>query len=491
MPLRVTQTAITNRTQLNFQISQSRLDKLTQQLSTGRRLLRPSDDPSASARIDTFRAEDLRFDTHLQTIADSSGILERSVVELQSASDIMTRASEIALEAQNGTTFDETRATFVREVESLLGDLEAVANGRLADGRYLFSGTASDTAPFTVQNLNSGQRYSYNGADQDSLALVDVADTTPTLISGERAFQSRARGATVLLPVVANRETGAAAGSGTDSATGFGSLVVQHTLTTYDAGAGSGIAAGTSSAADDTVLGPAGTHTVTINDTSGTGTTGTISLNGGPAVIWNNGDTNLRVDDENGHSVFVDTTGITAGFAGSVDITGDGQLSTDNGTTFTAIDFTSANQVVTNSETGEVTFIDSTGINRAGVEQVDYQGTYDAFQVLVALRDDLQNTTTRGDLFTANIQRRLVEIERVQSHTLEVMGDQAFHAERLSSLETRIQSLQFAVQDEVIGLEQVDFAEAIVSMQSEENIFQIGLAMAGRVNNLSLLDFLG
>ena len=59
----------------------------------------------------------------------------------------------------------------------------------------------------------------------------------------------------------------AAAGTDTDSATGQAVLTISHTATTF--AAGSGVQAGTSSPGGDTILGPAGAHTLTIIDTSG------------------------------------------------------------------------------------------------------------------------------------------------------------------------------------------------------------------------------
>src|SRR5690606_13494775 len=132
-------------------------------------------------------------------------------------------------------------------------------------------------------------------------------------------FQPIARGKTLFLG-----GTGAAPGTGTDSALGRGTLIVSHTSTTYTAG--SGVAAGTSSADGDTIIGPAGAHILTIEDTSGTGAFGTVSLNGGPPVSFTNGDTNLKVIGPLDEVVYLDTTAITAGFSGDVEITADGTL---------------------------------------------------------------------------------------------------------------------------------------------------------------------
>jgi len=63
----------------------------------------------------------------------------------------------------------------------------------------------------------------------------------------------------------------------------------------------------------------------------------------------------------------------------------------DGGATSVPINF-SSNQVVTNGTTGAVTNVDSTNIRSTGTDNLNYTGTFDAFQSLIALRDDLRNT---------------------------------------------------------------------------------------------------
>src|SRR5262249_39694406 len=137
------------------------------------------------------------------------------------------------------------------------------------------------------------------------------------LYSGQAVFGATNRGATTVIGT-----TGAKAGSGTDTATANTQLLVSHTLTTF--ASGSGVAAGTSSAAGDTIIGASGTHKLTINDTSGNGSAGTISLNGGPPVSYDSSQTNLKVQGPNGEVVYLDTTAMTPGFNGTIDMTATG-----------------------------------------------------------------------------------------------------------------------------------------------------------------------
>ena len=83
--------------------------------------------------------------------------------------------------------------------------------------------------------------------------LISPQHTVDTYYSGAQDFQTRERQTTVY-----TGNTGAVAGTGTDTAIGQGTLQVRHTSTTF--AAGSGVQTGVSSAASDTILGAAGAH---------------------------------------------------------------------------------------------------------------------------------------------------------------------------------------------------------------------------------------
>ena len=131
--------------------------------------------------------------------------------------------------------------------------------------------TASDAQGHTTQVV-------YNGSAQRASSPIGETQTVATFYTGSEVFQSQQRG-----PTVITGTTGAAAGSGTDSATGQGALVVAHTSTTY--AVGSGVQPGASSATGDTILGPIGAHTDReIRLRAETVAAGTVSLDNGPAI---------------------------------------------------------------------------------------------------------------------------------------------------------------------------------------------------------------
>jgi len=278
------------------------------------------------------------------------------------------------------------------------------------------------------------------------------------------------------------------AGTGTDSASGSGTLTVAHTSTTH--AAGSGVRAGTNSVARDTILGPAGAHTLTLVDTSGTGTSGTVQLDGGSVVKWTNTATNLQVQGPTGQTVFLNTTAITAGFNGSVAITSNGTMSVDGGLSSVPITF-SANQVVSNSQTGAVTNINSTNIRQTGNDAISYTGAYDVFQILSTLRDDLNNTRNLSpSQQAAALGQTLSELDRVNTNVLTVVGEQSASLQNLQAIDQHIQDVQLQTKQQIGNLQNADLTQVVVGMQEQRNLLQSTLYSTSRILSLSLLDFI-
>ncbi len=277
-------------------------------------------------------------------------------------------------------------------------------------------------------------------------------------------------------------------GVGTDNMVGRATLQVRHTTTTYFGT--SGIAPGASSADLDTLLGPAGQNQLVVQDRSGTGDSGTISLNGGPAIFWSRSDTDLRVRGNNGAEMFVDMSAITPGFIGPVDLESNGTLSVDGGQSQVAIDF-SANQTVVDSITGKQTHLDTSELRLVGDDFLEFPGTSNAFQVLYELTLDLRNTRGLDNVQrAAALDRRVGELDHLADHLLEVMGRQAASLKTLDELEFRVQDLQLEVETQLNNLQATDISDAVLRLQNDQSLLEYTYAVTSQIASTSLIDFL-
>lgn len=463
----------------------AQLEALQAQATTGQKFAHVSDNPSAALMLMGVSDQEQRLTAHLANIQSATTALNTSTAALQQVQDIFTQAKSLAIQASSSNNDSTALAAIAAQVNGLLNNLLTAANTQ-NNGTYVFAGTASTTKPFAIASQDAAgnvQRVAYQAASAGTSATVADGQQVELYYPGSGVFQMQNRQAPVFSGL-----TGAAAGTGTDSATGQATLTIQHTATTF--AAGSGVQAGTNSAAGDTILGPAGAHTLQITDTSGNGSAGTVSLDGGPAIAFTNGDTNLRVTNNSGDVVFLNTTAITAGFNGTVAVTSSGTMSIDGGATTTPLTF-SANQAVTDSATGAVTYVDSTKVVRTGSDVVQYPGTADAFQALISLRDDLNNVNklAPADQLKA-LSGHIAELDSVSSNILATLGQQSASLQSLTSLQSHLQSLQLSAKETIGNIGNADVTDVVVKLQSYEQLLQLSLESFARIHSISLLNYI-
>lgn len=478
MEFRITQQYSMNASIRQAQLRQQQIAELQNDLATGLRIHRPSDAPNDWGSLVRYKSSSGRMEVDLQNISTVRHQLNQSVSSLTEAGNVLVRARELAIAGPQS----QERETLASEVDRLIDSMLAIANSGIA-GIRLYSGTASDEKPFVITSEDENGRplrIDYQGAVDPSEVIVGPGLTASVLPTGSQVFQQRTRGETIYIG-----STGAKMGIGTDNATGFGTLTITHTESIY---AGGGVAAGLSSNAEDTIIGPAGSNVLQIDDDPTLGRV--VRLNDGEPFKFDSTSSDLLVVGRNGEKAYVDLSAVAASFTGEVSITANGTMSIDGGTSETPIDF-SENQVVTNSVTGEVTVVDATNVRLAGTDRVEYSGTNGVFEALMHLRDDLRS---RDDYTSTEFQTimdaRLSDIERVHHQMMEFVGEQAVELSNMETLENRTRELRLSTEEAVIELENADVADVIVRLQTEQNHLQFIYATTASISQNSLLDFI-
>lgn len=457
--------------------------KYQQQISSGIRLDRSSDDPIAFRQISSLSVRLQELNSEASTIADSETKLNTSVSQLTQSNTLLIRAKSLAQQGVQSTSQSERTAIAV-EVEGILASLQNSTKTQVA-GSFLYSGAKTDTQPYQFsdpQAVGGTLFVDYQGSTNNSRAYIGDAVSVDTFSRADRIFSDPDRGDAEI-----HGTTGAKIGQGTDSMIGRATLQVRHTSTSYTGT--SGVAAGSSSVGGDTVLGLSGAHTLTIEDTSGTGDFGTVSLNGAEAVEWTRTDTDLRVVS-GGKEVFINTSSISAGFSGTVDIESTGTLSVDGGATTTAIDF-SASQTIVDSTTGKQTHIDTRDIRSTGDDYLEFPGTSDVFQVLYELAQDLRGARDLSNTQLAeSLDRRVGDLDRLSDHVLERLGEQAASLQTLNELDNRVSDLQLETETRLSNLAATDIPSTVLRLQNDQNLLEFTYAVTAQISSTNLLDFL-
>jgi flagellar hook-associated protein 3 FlgL len=133
----------------DLQRAQERLAVAQRQVSSGQRIGKASDDPTGAERATRLRA-DLETNAAYRTAVDASqSWVSATGSAVQSLTDLVHRARELTVQAANGATTPAGRAAMQKEIDALAEQAKSTLNGAY-DGHYLFSGTATDTAPYTA-----------------------------------------------------------------------------------------------------------------------------------------------------------------------------------------------------------------------------------------------------------------------------------------------------------------------------------------------------
>lgn len=148
----------------SLQQNQERISALTQQMATGKRILAPSDDPVDSVRVSRLNREEATVQQYRDNIASlklrltkSEGYLSNMVNEMISGRDLLVWASD------GGNAPDDLKA-MISPLTTLRDSLFFNANTIDQEGNFLFSGTATKTAPMAYNALAAaGSRYSFAG----------------------------------------------------------------------------------------------------------------------------------------------------------------------------------------------------------------------------------------------------------------------------------------------------------------------------------------
>lgn len=157
---------------------QSDLSKTQEQVSSGKRILAPSDDVLGSTQILAFNEV---IDTHKQYQKNSELAEHRLQLEdtaLTQTIDVLQRVNELAVQSTNANYTANERALIAIEVRELLDETVSVANSVDSNGEYLFAGFNVDTAPVSVTEVPAGSGlYTYTYTGDLGQRTVQVGET--------------------------------------------------------------------------------------------------------------------------------------------------------------------------------------------------------------------------------------------------------------------------------------------------------------------------
>jgi flagellar hook-associated protein 3 FlgL len=169
-----------------MQQQQSLLYKAEQQLSSGLRIMKPSDDPAGSVHILNLSSNIDVVNQYDRNIAVATSALGHQESVLQTINESLQRVRELTVQANNPTNHDSARKSIASEIELRLQEITQLANSRDTNGEYLFSGALVDTPPF----IQSGGAVLYQGDQAAREIRVGEGARVQVRDSGDAVFMN-------------------------------------------------------------------------------------------------------------------------------------------------------------------------------------------------------------------------------------------------------------------------------------------------------------
>ncbi len=190
---RVTQSLLTQRTLSNLNRQLREILVLQEQLSTGQRVNRPSDDPIDARRAVNLRSLITENEQYLSNIGDVTPFLSETATELQRVVDIIQRGRELTLQGASETNGQDQLDAIALEINQLLEDTVVAGNHQTND-RFIFGGTRTLSSPFEAARNGAGDITAVNYVGNGEAINVLISDGNQVTINepGSSSFRDDA-----------------------------------------------------------------------------------------------------------------------------------------------------------------------------------------------------------------------------------------------------------------------------------------------------------
>jgi len=152
--MRVTFTTVNRNVQRNLSRRYADMVSLQEQLATGKRLSKPSDNPVDVANDIKLRTKVTQLKQYKRNTEDGLAVMGVASSAMGSMNELLHRARELAVQAANGTYTDSDRVYMQQEVDQIFRQMMSVINTQFK-GNYVFNGTNTKTPPYVIETSAS------------------------------------------------------------------------------------------------------------------------------------------------------------------------------------------------------------------------------------------------------------------------------------------------------------------------------------------------
>ncbi len=489
-----------------------RLTKASEAVSTGKKINRAADDPTGYARLLSTDTSISSLSQIKKNIVTGTSWLSNTETVLATVQETLVTVRDTAIQMVNGSMNEVDRATVAEQINDIILNLKTVS-GTMINGSYLFSGKATDTAPFQFDNDTWPSSVSYQGSSESFQISTGSRFYADVSIPGDQAFFSTtvrvdstnqhldfreyADSAELTAIIPEGDYTARTLAQAMENAMEEASAHPSRITSIAHSGGGTG----TVTTATPCTLTQVSTSPFGVSwDGSGwtlTGNGGYTSAN----IMAESDDSKALIDLDNDDvaDLTVAVEASTLPFSVSFDITAqpavDYSVSYDTVTgAFTIADtagsltdfsllFASGSHSSTSigSDTG---FAPSADVSGAAAYTGSGDVTWGVFQSLIDLRDALSADDTDG------INRSITRLNAQYDHLTARISLSGIKENLLETRDSVIDTLLLNLETEKGGTEDTDMVKSISELSARQTAYEAALSAYSNITSLSILDYM-
>jgi flagellar hook-associated protein 3 FlgL len=168
--MRVTQNMLNQNMLINLQRSNTAMNKYMDQLSTGKKINKPSDDPVTAVRSMYYRSSLSEIEQFKRNLEDGLSWMTTTDEALDQLTNVLQRVRELTVQGLNDTNDPSARHAIAEEINQLKEHIGEIANSQIA-GRYVFAGTDVKTPPYREDPNVPNSQKEFRNTNQEKIEL--------------------------------------------------------------------------------------------------------------------------------------------------------------------------------------------------------------------------------------------------------------------------------------------------------------------------------
>ncbi|MEQ8176649.1 MAG: flagellar hook-associated protein FlgL [Syntrophomonadaceae bacterium] len=153
--IRITNTMMANTLTRNMNNNLKNMNELQEQVATGRKINKPSDDPGGLVRSLRLRSDITANEQYLANISDSLSYMDTTESAMNNLTSVVNRVRELTVQAANGTNDDSALQSIAEELSQLREQIRTISNSTYGS-KYVFAGSNVTEAPCTEDGQWTG-----------------------------------------------------------------------------------------------------------------------------------------------------------------------------------------------------------------------------------------------------------------------------------------------------------------------------------------------